>query len=294
MSDTNIYRLELPSSKGERKPATRLIASTRDDANPYYSPDGKRIVFTSNRSGTYELWVCDSDGSNPGQLTSLGGPQVAPWGGWSPDGKRITFDSNWKGSVDVYVIDAEAGAPQRLTAHPGVDAGGSWSPDGQWIYFYSDRTGSFELWKVPVGGGDAVQVTKQGGYNPMVSRDGKFFYYAKRRRVPGIWRVPAEGGEETLVLPNYRRGWMGNWAPVDDGIYFADWEESGQPSSLYLGPTKGWIKFMRFATGRVTDVVPIGTPWEASSLAISPDGRSFLYPQIDLVGDDLVLVENFR
>ncbi len=289
--DANIYRVETSASKGERKPATRLIASTRDDANPYYSPDGKRIVFASDRSGTYELWVCDSDGTNLVQLTSFGGPDVVPWGGWSPDGKRILFDSNWKGSIDVYVIDAEGGAPKQLTTHAGVDARGSWSPDGRWIYFFSDRTGSFQVWKVPAGGGDAVQVTKQGGCNPMVSRDGKFVYYAKR---PGIWRVPAEGGEETLVLPNYPRAWQGNWAPVDDGIYFADWGKSEQPSSLFLGPTQGWIKFLHFATGRVTEVMPIGTPWPASSLSISPDGRSFLYPQLDHIGNDLVLVENFR
>ena len=110
----------------------------------------------------------------------------------------------------------------------------------------------------------------------MVSHDGKSVYYAKRRRVPGIWRVPAEGGEETLVLPNYSRALQGNWTPVHDGIYFADLEGSEQPLSRFLGPTKGWIKFLRFSTGDVTEVVPIETLWPASSLAISPDGRWFL------------------
>jgi Tol biopolymer transport system component len=285
--DTNIYRMEVRPSTAERKPPTKLIASTRDDANPYYSPDGKRIVFASNRSGNYELWVCDSDGSNPVQLTSFG--YAAPWGGWSPDGKWIAFDSNLKGNWDVYVIDAEGGAPRRLTTHPGEDARGSWSPDGRWIYFCSERTGSPQVWKVPAEGGASVQVTKQGGWTPMVSPDGKFVYYSKTRGPSSLWRVSAEGGEEVPVLPDYLRSSAGNWVPVDDGIYFADWEEFE-----LLGPTKGWIKFLQFDTGRVRKVMPVGTAWPASALSISPDGRWFLYPQVDDYGDDLVLVENFR
>jgi Tol biopolymer transport system component/predicted Ser/Thr protein kinase len=293
--DTNIYRAEVRALTDQRKPATKLIASTRRDENPYYSPDGKRIVFASNRSGNVELWVCDSDGSNPVQLTSFGGPEVgAPWGGWSPDGKRIAFDSNLKGNWDVYVIDAEGGSPRPLTTHPGVDTRGNWSPDGRWIYFCSDRTGSSQVWTVPAEGGASVQVTKQGGWTPMVSPDGKFVYYSKTTGPSSLWRVPAEGGEEVLVLPDYRRSSAGNWIPVDDGIYFADWEESGLRYSVFLSATKGWIKFLDFNTGRVTKVMPVGTLWGASTLAISPDGRWFLYTQFDDYGHDLMLVENFQ
>jgi len=53
-----------------------LIASTQLDAEPSWSPDGKKIAFKSNRSGSEELWVCDADGSNPFKLTSFGGPAV--------------------------------------------------------------------------------------------------------------------------------------------------------------------------------------------------------------------------
>ena len=50
----------------------RFISSTRDESNPQFSPDGKRVAFSSKRSGAGEIWICDSDGSNPVQLTSFG------------------------------------------------------------------------------------------------------------------------------------------------------------------------------------------------------------------------------
>ena len=75
----------------------KLISSTRVDGDAQFSPDGKKIAFTSNRSGNDEIWVCDSDGSNAQQLTSLGtgncgGPR------WSPDGERIAFSQTWMDS----------------------------------------------------------------------------------------------------------------------------------------------------------------------------------------------------
>ena len=51
----------------------KLISSTRVDTEAQFSPDGKKIVFSSNRTGSFEIWICDSDGSNAQPLTSLGG-----------------------------------------------------------------------------------------------------------------------------------------------------------------------------------------------------------------------------
>ena len=66
--------------------------------NPQYSQDGKRIAYSSNRTGVYEIWVADADGQNASQLTSLGaGVSAAPH--WSPDGQKIAFDSNAAGAV---------------------------------------------------------------------------------------------------------------------------------------------------------------------------------------------------
>jgi Tol biopolymer transport system component len=69
-----------PLELADQPPApTRLIASTRHDNNPKFSPDGQKITFESNRSGTFEIWLCDSDGGNPIQLTSMGSAGSPSW-----------------------------------------------------------------------------------------------------------------------------------------------------------------------------------------------------------------------
>jgi Tol biopolymer transport system component len=70
--DYNIYRVELTEQPGGRRKAstpTNLISSTRTEADPHFSPDGRKVLFISSRSGNYNLWVCDADGKNPTQLT---------------------------------------------------------------------------------------------------------------------------------------------------------------------------------------------------------------------------------
>ena len=71
--DTNIWRAQGPLSTSPPGAPTQVVASTREESSPQYSPDGNRIVFVSDQTGSREIWVCDSDGSNSVQLTNFGG-----------------------------------------------------------------------------------------------------------------------------------------------------------------------------------------------------------------------------
>jgi Tol biopolymer transport system component len=294
INDQNIWRMELTDEAAPRgrkqpspasKPAKLLISSTRGDASPDFSPDGKRIVFASNRSGSSEIWVADSDGQHPVQLTAFnrgfaGSPR------WSPDGRQIAFDARAAGSADIYVIDAEGGQPRRLTIDPAEDVVPSWSRDGNGIYFSSKRSGSPQIWRMPAAGGQAIQVTRQGGVDSTESPAGQFLYYTKVRYAPGIWRSPVAGGEEKLVLDHHRAGYWRYWAVVEEGIYFATAERPEQPL----------IEFLSFATGQVTPVAVLEKRLDrgASGLAVSPDGRWLIWSQLDQVSSDIMLMENFR
>ena len=136
------------------------------------------IAFESTRSGTYEIWACQSDGSRLMQLTNFS-PSEAGTPRWSPDGQQIIFDGFPDGKADIYVVDSQGGAPRKLTKEPSNENVPSWSRDGRWIYFASDRTGGWEVWKMPSTGGRALQVTHHGGFAAFESPDGKFLYYAK-------------------------------------------------------------------------------------------------------------------
>jgi Tol biopolymer transport system component len=285
--DSNIWRAELAGTKRKVSAPTMLISSSKPDYAPQYAPDGKRITFRSDRSGSSEIWASEADGSSPVQLTNFGGPHAgAPC--WSPDGKQIAFDARPEGNADIFVISAEGGRPRRLTEDPAEEIAPSWSRDGRWIYFGSNRIGSMQIWKMPAAGGEAQPVTKGGGSAAYESRDGQFLFYTKARNVAGIWRVPVEGGEETLVLDTHKAGYWSAWTVVEQGIYFLTAEQMGRPA----------IEFFSFTTGRVIEVAALAKPFRLATnpegLSVSPDGRWILYTQEDQRDVDLMLVENFR
>src|SRR5438045_3696193 len=77
------------------------------------------------------------------------------------------------GNADLYVISADGGKPRRLTTEASEDIVPSFSHDGNWIYFCSNRSGGQQIWKQPAAGGQAVQITQQGGFDNVESPDGQ-------------------------------------------------------------------------------------------------------------------------
>ena len=284
-NDMNVWRIELAGSTTAKQSMTPLIASTRFDGSPQFSPDGQKIVFVSNRSGSTEIWVCASDGRSAMQLTSFDGPLVGS-PRWSPDGRQIVFDARVAGNADLYIINAEGGKSRRLTTEESEDIVPSFSHDGKWIYFCSNHNGSQQIWKLPAAGGQAVQLTQQGGFDNEESSDGQYLYYAKGRGMPGIWRVPAAGGEEQLVFDQHRAGTWRYWAVAPQGIYFVTAET----------PERPLIEFFNFATNKIEPVVTLEKKIisRSSGLAISPNGRTLIWSQFDQEGSDIVLLETLR
>lgn len=277
--NTSIWRI--PSRPEGAQSPERLIFSSRRDDSPQYSPDGEEIAFVSNRSGSWQIWVCDRDGGNPMQLTALGG-SVTGTPRWSPDGQWLAFDSREEGHSAIYLMPSAGGAPKRMDVNAFEESMPSWSRDGKWIYFTSDRAGSAQLWRRPVAGGSPVRMTTSVGFDAMESPDGKWVYFLSKG--PGIWKVP-RGGGEALLVPElahvYPRRY---WAMTNSGIYFVARESA--PRS---------IQFFSFAKSRIEDVAEIrhslvaGTP----SLTVSPDGKWILYAQTDEKSSDIMMLENF-
>ena len=272
----DIWRVNLPITDGA---AVKLIASSRLDHEPQYSPDGDSIAFVSTRSGDMEIWKCDSDGSNPVQLTSLGAP-VTGRPRWAPDGKSIVFHSDAEGHFDVYVVNADGGAPRRLTSDPSVDASPTWSRNGKWIYFNSRGTGDPQCFKMLARGGPA-QVVVSAGFWCRESPDGSLFYFSRDWANPSLWRVPVEGGEEEQVLES---SFGGIYEVVEEGVYFVP------PSTPEAGFS---IEFLRFATGAVEPIHDFERQ-PTGHFSVAPDGRSILYSRAEEWQSDLMLVEGFR
>ncbi len=192
----DIHRIDLTAV--DAKPE-RFLSSTRYEGSPSYSPDAKRIAFTSNRGGVRQIWVADADGGNASPLTSFSAG-VAGSPKWSPDGQFVVFDARPEGNSDIYTFPPqEAGAVKR--AHqpdPGEDHVPFWSMDN-WIYFGSTRAGAQQVFRMRPDGSAVQQVTHNGGEYGEVSQDGKWLYYSVPAR--GLWKMPPEGGgRSTRIL----------------------------------------------------------------------------------------------
>ncbi len=285
-SDVNIWQMELSTGRQLATAPVPVISSTRLDDEPRYSPDGERITFASDRSGSLEIWVCKRDGSGSIRLTSFGAPHHTAHPRWSPDGSRIAFTSNAGGTPSIYVINSEGGRPTRLPIEDALEWSLSeWSRDGKWLYYGSHRSGEDQLWKVPWPitdrSGPAVQVTKQGFTREAVeSADGRTVYYLKGNGVvnESLWRVSPEDGRETQVLRSVLNN---NFALGGKGIYYIP---NAQPPTIHYSSFSG-------STEVVVTILPRIPAW---GFALSPDERKLLYSQWDSARADLMLVENFH
>jgi Tol biopolymer transport system component/DNA-binding winged helix-turn-helix (wHTH) protein len=285
----NIWRVPIGVGHHGGKPENFINSSASEEEGPQYSPDGKHIAFQSTRSGNFEIWRADSDGTNLVQLTSFGGPLTGT-PRWSPDGSHIAFDTRPGAHPNVYVVSADGGPARRFVNDTADEGVASWSHDGRWIYYASNRSGTWQVWKRTAdGGGQPVQVTKNGGFAPLEAPDGKSIYYTKFDD-HGVWQVPVVGGTEVKIIEGEPfRGYWGYFAVGSDGLYFIG--DTGSASKHQAG-----FKFYDYATGKITKICDMEkTPYEgAPGLSVSPDGRYILYVQVDEERNNLMLAENFR
>jgi Tol biopolymer transport system component/DNA-binding winged helix-turn-helix (wHTH) protein len=274
--DSNILRGELKNA--HLTGAAPLIASTRYEARPSYSSNGKRIAFESDRTGNEEIWTSSADGSQTLQLTSFGNA----WAGsprWSPDDRQIAFDSNAAGKWDIYVIPSDGGKPVRFTQGSGSSLRPSWSHDGKWIYYCASQNSGPQIWKKGAAGRPEIQLTKNGGCNPIESRDGAYIYYLKPDS-RALWRVPASGGDESEILA------LTHGTEFALGSHGAYLMETAAPAAL---------RYFDFASGGITVLGVVARRIDADrGLTVSPDEHWLLYGETELAGSQLMLVERFR
>ncbi len=205
-----------------------LTNDPNSDLSPAWSPDGTRIVFSSNREVNFEIYVMDTDGANPQKLTNNPGTDHHP--SWSPDGKRIAFSSYRDGhfiadselTSEIYVMDTDGANPQRLTENRKNDDSPAWSPDGTRIVFSSDRKGDFvnyEIYVMDADGGNLQRLTenRDNDVSPSWSPDGKRITFSSidgENHVGDIYVMDADGGNQQKLTNHPRNDGNPAWSSV--------------------------------------------------------------------------------
>jgi len=205
------------------------------------TPRWSEVAFSSDRGGFPNIWICESDGSNPVQLTNSSLSRARPL---VPDGRRLAFDSVEKGHWNLYAIDAEAECP-AADARPSGGNDPAWSRDGQWIYFDSDRAGSRQIWKMRAEGGPEIQLTQGGGCRPQESgtADSSITPRTSGRPPSGECQRTADRKPGCCRRPSVHH----DWTLARSGIYFS---KSRPPDRR-----QQWtIQFLDLESGRVTNV----------------------------------------
>jgi TolB protein len=130
---------------------------------PTWSPDGKKMVFTSYLRGTPALFVLTPHEGYLRLLWDKGGVNSSAT--FSPDGDRIAFASSVDGNTDVYVMSIEDGEPRRLTTARGIDTQPSWAPNGRQIAFTSTRSGTPQIYLMDADGSNVRRLSFEGGFH---------------------------------------------------------------------------------------------------------------------------------
>ena len=136
-----------------------VLADNFGNIQPALSPDRSRIAFSSNRGGSYDLYLMDADGKNPRRLTTDPGNEGEP--AWTPDGSRIVYAATPKaGQPQLYSLRPDGNTPDALTAGPGGNHSPAVSADGRTVAFVSTRDGNQEIYLMPAEGGEARRITR--------------------------------------------------------------------------------------------------------------------------------------
>ena len=163
--------------------ATRFTSDPGWDAFPLWSPDGRRIVFTSNRSGVYDLYQKSSSGEGNEELLYRSSEGKGPTS-WSPDGKFLIYYTLGQPThLRLLAVDGAADRKSQPLVDPQfASVTGRFSPDGRWIAYTSNESGANEVSVRPFDAvtgsvGRLVTVTSAGGRTPLWRGDGKELFY---------------------------------------------------------------------------------------------------------------------
>ncbi len=145
---------------------------------PVWSPDSKRIVFSSNRNGLINLFVVPTDrSSSPEQLTRTNTWPFAL--SWSPDGRTLIVGESPGGNLDLSVLALVGEKTLRpLLATSFLENAARLSSDGKWMAYHSNESGRLEVYVAQYPGpGGRAQVSTSGGSNPVWSPDGRELFF---------------------------------------------------------------------------------------------------------------------
>jgi Tol biopolymer transport system component/predicted Ser/Thr protein kinase len=291
------HEVDLHSVQYETRDEARVTFTSHENYFPSFSPDGRRLVYQSDRTANNEIWLRNADGSER-NLTNQASADLTPE--WSPDGREIVFVSNRGGKAQVWIMDSEGGSQRLFTSHAvpaplaGWSSGGiapRWSPDGGSIAFIATTDRGNALWVADRDGGNARSVLDRVLYFDWY-RDSRHMILV-RRAENGFTEVRAAdlvSREETLLIPD----------PVIELSVSRDSTNllytralSHFNMNLWVLPLRQGANGMPAPNGEPKQVTDGRSLWHVHKGEWSPDGKTIIYTR-DADQGDIYTIENYR
>jgi serine/threonine protein kinase/Tol biopolymer transport system component len=180
--ESQVWLLDL-----SRETLTRLTFEGDANTNPLWTPDSKRIAFSSNRAGPLNIFWQLADGSGGIERLTTGEYIQAP-SSWSPDGQLLAFiEANPNTGVDIWVLRLSDRKAQPFLRTPFNETTPRFSPDGHWLAYISDESGRFEVYVQPYPGpGGKWQISTDGGTEPIWNPNGRELFYRSSDKIMAV------------------------------------------------------------------------------------------------------------
>jgi serine/threonine protein kinase len=205
---------------------------------PVWSSDGRRIIYSSYRNGSYGLYQKASDGSGTEELLLEAVGRIRFPTDWSPDGKTLTYIEGALGGWAIWMLPLDGQRkPYLFHASQYAEREAAFSPDGKWVAYCSNESGDYKVYVVPFPGpGGKWQVSPEGGCGPRWRRDGKEIFYISSDNKLTATEVKSsvssfEVGATHALFATRAYGVFGRFDVSADGQRFAIPYEAGQPSA---------------------------------------------------------------
>lgn len=208
--------------------------------SPDWSPDGRKILFTSYQNGKPDLWFVELSNSRQGIVSSR--PGINASARYSPDGGMIALSMNNEGIPKIFVITPQGDIIKRLTSGRGNDISPTWSPDRSAIAYVSDQAGTPQIYVAPVNGGQARRLTFDTKYNTDPDWSPRGDLLAFTGRIEGRLQICTirTDGTDFRVLTERGSNQVPAWSP--DGRMIAFSSNRDGTNRIYVMDMRGTVQ----------------------------------------------------